>query len=74
MQNQGKMGEGAASGAVYGADPERRYPGEKHKKKKKGWFSGRVTWVVYFMTAVQIAVFVAEIIRNGMLLRHYPRV
>ncbi|KAF2686663.1 rhomboid-domain-containing protein [Lentithecium fluviatile CBS 122367] len=66
LQNQGKMGEGAASAAVYGADPERRYTGEK-RRKKKGWFSGRVTWVVYFLTTVQIGVFVGEIIKNGVL-------
>jgi hypothetical protein len=66
LQNQGKMGEGAASAAVYGADPERRYTGEKRRKKKKGWFSGRITWVVYTLTAVQIGVFVGEIIKNGM--------
>jgi hypothetical protein len=65
LQNQGKMGEGAPSAAVYGADPERRYPGEK-SRKKKGWFSGRVTWVVYILTAVQVGVFVGEIIKNGM--------
>jgi membrane associated rhomboid family serine protease len=64
LQNQGKMGEGTHSAAVYGADPERRYKGEK-VKKKKGWFSGRVTWVVYILTTVQIAVFIGEIIKNG---------
>lgn len=66
LQNQGgKMGDGPASNAVYGADPERRYTGEK-KRKKKGWFSGRVTWMVYILTTVQIAVFVGEIVKNGM--------
>ena len=65
LQNQDKMGGGAHNAAVYGADPERRYPREK-SKKKKGWFSGRVTWVVYFLTTVQVAVFVGEIIKNGM--------
>lgn len=33
-------------------------------KKKKGFFSGKIPWVVYTVTVVQIAVFVAEIIKN----------
>jgi hypothetical protein len=52
----------------YNADPE-GYPGpsrKRSKKKKKGWFSGRITWVVYTLTIVQIGVFVGELIKNGM--------
>ncbi|PVI05260.1 rhomboid-domain-containing protein [Periconia macrospinosa] len=54
---------------VYAADPEGRRPSHAplKKKKQKGWFSGRVTWVVYFMTTVQVAVFVGELIKNGIL-------
>lgn len=64
------MGEGQAAAGAYGMDPEDRhrgnkYPGEK-RRKKEGWFSGRITWVVYFLTLVQIGVFVGEIIKNGM--------
>ncbi|KAF1962066.1 rhomboid-domain-containing protein [Byssothecium circinans] len=68
LQNQqhGKMG----GGATYMTDPEGRYPpahpGEK-KKKKKGMFSGKVTWVVYFLTAVQVGVFIGELIKNAIL-------
>lgn len=53
---------------AFGADPEARRPSHapSRKKKQKGWFSGRVTWVVYFMTTVQVAVFVGELIKNGM--------
>ena len=55
----------------YYNDPE-QYPvppREKRKRspKKKGWFSGRITWVVYILTTVQIGVFVGEIIKNGIL-------
>ena len=53
----------------YDTDPEGRYPSHGHipKRKKKGWFSGRVTWVVYILTAVQCSVFVGELIRNAVL-------
>lgn len=64
LQQQGKMGSAHAATGVYQMDPEGR-PREKRKKKKKGWFSGRVTWVVYILTAVQVGVFVGEIIKNG---------
>ncbi|KAF2470106.1 rhomboid family membrane protein-like protein [Lindgomyces ingoldianus] len=70
LQSQGKMD---GSPTRYNADPEgimypQDYRGhEKSRKKKKGWFSGRVTWVVYILTTVQIAVFVGEIIKNAVL-------
>jgi hypothetical protein len=51
----------------YNADPE-AYPRpsrKRSKKKKEGWFSGRITWVVYILTTVQIGVFVGELIKNG---------
>ena len=32
---------------------------------RKGWFRGKIPWVVYIFTTVQIAVFIAEITRNG---------
>lgn len=51
-------------------DPERLYPApEKRRrhKKKDGWFSGRITWVVYTLTLVQVGVFVGELIKNGIL-------
>ncbi|KAF1945914.1 rhomboid-domain-containing protein [Clathrospora elynae] len=46
-----------------GVEPARR----GKRRKKEGWFSGRVTWVVYILTTVQIGVFVGELIKNGML-------
>lgn len=33
--------------------------------KKKGLWSGRIPFVVYFLTTVQIVVFTAELIKNG---------
>jgi hypothetical protein len=65
---QGKYGD--ESPTRYNADPEafaerpRRKRSSK-KKKKEGWFSGRITWVVYILTTVQVGVFVGELIKNG---------
>lgn len=40
-------------------------PKNKSKSKKKdGWFSGKIPWVVYIVSLVQITVFIAEIIQN----------
>ncbi|KAF2182009.1 rhomboid-domain-containing protein [Zopfia rhizophila CBS 207.26] len=67
LQSQGKMD---ASPMRYNADPERMYPTRynTHKKsKKKGWLSGRVTWVCYVLTVIQIAVFCGELIKNAVL-------
>ncbi|KAF2740139.1 rhomboid-domain-containing protein [Polyplosphaeria fusca] len=62
---------GGDSPIRYVADPEgRTYQGDygvHPKKKKKGWLSGRVTWVVYLLTAIQVGVFVGELIKNGVL-------
>jgi len=33
--------------------------------KKKGFFSGKIAWVVFITSGVQFAVFIAEIIKNG---------
>ena len=66
LQNQSKMG--GASQTQYNADPERLGQGaeKRRQQKKKGWFSGRVSWVVYILTIVQVGVFVGELIKNGM--------
>jgi membrane associated rhomboid family serine protease len=66
MQTHPKMD---GSPPRYHTDPEGMYPQpeKRRRKKKKGWFSGRVTWVVYTLTLVQIGVFVGELIKNGIL-------
>jgi hypothetical protein len=66
--DQAKYDDGSPT--RYNADPEgfaerpRRKRSSK-KKKKEGWFSGRITWVVYILTTVQVGVFVGELIKNG---------
>ena len=51
----------------YESDPEARYPPGHEKKlpKQKGWFSGRITWVVFIFTTIQVVVFIAELIKMG---------
>ena len=34
------------------------------RRKKKGFFAGKIPWVVYITSLVQITVFIVEIIRN----------
>lgn len=67
LRQQGK-GDGRES-RRYSPDPEVRgvYEPEPvpRRSRKKGWFSGRVTWVVYILTTVQIGVFVGELVQNG---------
>ena len=38
----------------------------RRRKEKEGWFTGKITWVVFACTIVQIAVFIAMLVRNGM--------
>jgi hypothetical protein len=46
------------AGAPYDGDKER-------PSKKKGWFQGKIPYAVYFLSLVQIIVFIVEIIKNG---------
>jgi len=40
-------------------------PPQKQKpRKKKGFFSGKIPWVVYVVSFVQITVFIVEIVQN----------
>ena len=34
---------------------------------KKGWLRGKIPWVVYFVSTVQFAVFIAEIVKNSII-------
>jgi hypothetical protein len=40
--------------------------GATRRKKKKGLWSGRIPFVVYFFTLVQVIVFIAELVKSGM--------
>ena len=45
--------------------PNERRRRRRKENEKKGWFSGKIPWVVYFLTVVQLAVFIAELAKNG---------
>ena len=51
----------------YSNDPAIAPRSPRRKKKKQGWFSGKITWAVYFFTLVDIVVFIAEIARSSAL-------
>lgn len=48
-------------------EAQRPLPLQDRPRGRKGWFSGKIPWVVYVVTVVQIAVFIAEIVKNGTL-------
>ncbi|KAL1302416.1 hypothetical protein AAFC00_002810 [Neodothiora populina] len=57
---------------VRDADPRQRRKwgrdrGSATGGKKKGWFSGRITWVCYTLSLIQLCVFIAEMVKNAIL-------
>ncbi|KAK5122069.1 hypothetical protein LTR85_004315 [Meristemomyces frigidus] len=48
---------------VRDADPRK----QRRRRSKDGWFKGKITWVVYVLTVVQLVVFIAELVKNGIL-------
>ncbi|KAL8999829.1 MAG: hypothetical protein Q9169_001369 [Polycauliona sp. 2 TL-2023] len=54
--------------AAYAARIEgQQRAGHDRRRQKKGWFSGKIPWVVYTFTVIQVVVFIAEIARNAVL-------
>ena len=47
-------------------DAQRRKK-RRSKDGREGWFRGKITWVCYVLSAVQLVVFIAEIVRNAVL-------
>lgn len=35
------------------------------RRRKQGFFGGKIPWVVYTFTLIQVAVFIAELVKNG---------
>ncbi|GAB7357886.1 hypothetical protein MBLNU230_g0055t1 [Neophaeotheca triangularis] len=48
---------------VRDTDPHKK----RRRKSKDGWFSGKITWVCFTLSVVQLVVFIAEIVRMGVL-------
>ena len=49
---------------------QRRRKRRREPEKKKGFFAGKVPWVVYTLTLVQVTVFIVEIVKNCTLREH----
>jgi membrane associated rhomboid family serine protease len=79
LQNQGQDGHnkygggyagapsptaGAGYAEHYGGQPP---DGGRRPHKKQGWFKGKITWACYVLFLIQVAVFIAELVRNGQL-------
>lgn len=47
----------------------KRGDGKRHSRMRSrdGWFRGKITWVCYILTVAQLVVFIAELIKNGVL-------
>ncbi|KAK3114394.1 hypothetical protein LTR53_007361 [Teratosphaeriaceae sp. CCFEE 6253] len=53
---------------VRDADPrKKRRRKDTSRQEDDGWFRGRITWVVFTLTIVQLAVFIAQLVKNGIL-------
>lgn len=48
------------------SDPRRR----RRQRPKGPWYKQKIAWFVWFMTTIQVIIFIVEIIRNGTFLGH----
>ena len=46
---------------------DRPPPKRERRREKRGFFSGKVPWVVYTLTSIQIIVFIVELAKSGKL-------
>lgn len=51
---------------VTDADPKKSRwgRGRGNGKEKRGWFKGKITWVCYILSLIQLIVFIVEIVKN----------
>jgi hypothetical protein len=70
LQSQSPKYPGRESPIAGMADAEQQFPpsGPKERipSRQSGWFKKKITWAVYLLSTVQIAVFLGELIKNGM--------
>lgn len=50
---------------VRDAKPGKRRRRGEEREEDEGWFRGKITWVCFFMSSVQLIVFLAEVIKYG---------
>lgn len=48
---------------VRDAEPKRSR--RRKESKEQGWFKGKITWVCFILSIIQIVVFIYELVRNG---------
>ncbi|KAK4692963.1 hypothetical protein P7C71_g4339, partial [Lecanoromycetidae sp. Uapishka_2] len=65
-QHPSKGGSDAVP-SQYSDDPAivDRRPGNGDRRREEPWYRGKIPWVVYILTTIQITVFIAELSRNG---------
>lgn len=44
---------------------KQRLPDSRRRRNLGGMFRGKVPWVVYILTLIQVSVFIAELAKNG---------
>lgn len=52
--------DGSFVGSAKHRDPESR-----QRRRRSGMFRGKIPWVVYILTLIQVSVFIAELAKNG---------
>ena len=58
-----RLGHSDDDGTFAGSAKQR--PSEGRRRKRSGMFRGKVPWVVYILTLIQVSVFIAELAKNG---------
>jgi hypothetical protein len=38
---------------------------DERDRRKKGWFTGGITWAVFLLSSIQLIVFIVELVKNG---------
>jgi hypothetical protein len=70
LQSQSKKDAGEVSPITGMANAEQQFPPDRSKERissrQSGWFKKKITWAVFVLSTIQFAVFLAELIKNGM--------
>jgi len=52
---------------VRDADPRKKRRRKSAPQQEDGWFKGKITWVVFTLSIIELAVFIAQLVKNGIL-------